>query len=101
MVPHGERQCHFDARQVGVSLVCRLGFGISRHCAFHGGCGLRKRTDRFIAAGIFLASNWTNPGLRMEFWRRKSSRSCVGDNLPVPNGKGKPKRRAKRWKKPK
>jgi hypothetical protein len=35
MVPHGEPARHLDARQMGVSVVCRLGSGFSHHRALY------------------------------------------------------------------
>ena len=51
MVPHGQRPCHLDAGQVGVSLVCRVGPGVSHHRALDGRCGFRERPARPDAAG--------------------------------------------------
>ena len=46
MVPHDQRPRHLDAGQVGVSVVCRLGPGFSRHCAFDSRCRFRQGPAR-------------------------------------------------------
>ena len=88
MVSHGKRPCHLDARQVGVSLVCRLGPGVSHHRALDGRCGFRERTARPDAAGVFPASDRSDPGLRVELQRRQPARARVGHDLFVPDGTG-------------
>ena len=93
MVPHGERAHHLDAGQVGVSLVCRLGPGIPRHRALHGGCGFRERTARPVAAGILPAPERADSGIRVELQRCQSARARLGDDLPLQDRTGSPRRR--------
>src|SRR5215469_5313208 len=88
MVPHGESTRHLDARQVGVSLVCRLGPGVPHDRALLSGYRFCKRPTRPDAADILPASNGANPGLRVEFQRRQSTGACMGFDLPVPDRAG-------------
>jgi hypothetical protein len=88
MVPHGESARYLDARQMGVSVVRRLGPCVPHRRALHGRCGVRQRTARPDAAVVLPPSDRSNPGLRVELQRRQSARTCLGDDLPLPDGAG-------------
>ena len=53
LAPHVQRRHHLDAGQMGVSLVCGMGPGVSRSCPDAGGCGLRQ-----AAVGADAAENY-------------------------------------------
>src|SRR5712691_9389997 len=73
-----QRGCDLDARQVGVSLVRRLGPGLSlRRVRLHRP-GLRQRAVDFAATRMVYAPEWTNPRLRMGLWRCQPARPCLG-----------------------
>jgi hypothetical protein len=63
VVPHDRRRRHFDAGQVGVSLVCRLGSGVSHASPGDRRHRFRQRAARSAAAPTLPASDRTNSSL--------------------------------------
>ena len=57
----------FDAGQMGVSVVRRVGFGLPHHRALHGRCGFRERTARLDVARVFPASDRSDSCLQWNF----------------------------------
>ena len=63
MVSHDQRPGHLYAGQVGVSLVCRLGSGVPRHCACDSGHRFRQGPARFDAPCGLPPPERPDPGL--------------------------------------
>ena len=85
VVPHAEQRRHLHARQVGVSLVCGMGPGISHHCALAGGLRLRQRAAPADAEEPVCPSQRADPGIRVELQRRESARTRLGDLVSLPD----------------
>ena len=95
MVPHAERRHDFDARQMGIPVVCRLGPGIPYSipvaCRFR----FREGAASAHAAQFVCSSQRADTGLRVEFQRRESAGARLGHAVPLQNGAGAgPRRRA-------
>ena len=73
-----QRRCPLHARQMGVSLVRRLGFGVSLCGHVTGGSGLRERATHPAAARVVSTSQRSTARLRMVVQRRESARACLG-----------------------
>src|SRR5437763_849016 len=73
---------------MGISVVCRVGLGIPRDCALHGGCGFRQGTARPVTAGILSSSERPDSGLRVELRRREPTGTRLGNDLPLQDGTG-------------
>ncbi len=57
LAAHGERACHLDAGQVGISLVRRLGSRLPDHRPRRRRCRLRQAAARSAAAGLLPPSD--------------------------------------------
>ena len=79
LVPHVQRRRHLDARQVGVSLVRRLGSRLPRRVPGVRRSGLRPRAARADAARSLSASERAAAGLRVELRRRQPAGPRLGD----------------------
>ena len=88
MVPHDQRPHHLDAGQVGISLVRRLGSGISHDRAVDRRHRFRQAAARPAARPGLPASDRSDPGLRVELQRRQSAGAGLGHDLSLPDGAG-------------
>ncbi len=86
LAPHVQRRRDLDAGQMGVSLVRRLGLGLPCRAAVVGRHGLRQTAAEADAARTLHAPQWSDSSLRMEFWRRQSSRARLGHHFCLPHG---------------
>ena len=79
LAPHAQRRHHFDAGQVGIPVVRRVGPGLPRAGADDGGRGLRQAAARSDAARGLPAPERADPGLRVELRRRQPAGPRLGD----------------------
>ena len=86
LVAHGERRGHFDARQVGVSLVRGLGSGLSRGAAHARRSRLRQEAAPVASARALHAPERAGSGLRVELRRREPTGSRLGRLSPLSAG---------------
>src|SRR5437899_3162512 len=84
LASHAQRRRRLDARQVGVSLVRRLGPRVPRPGADGGGRGLRQAAARPHAPRGLPPPQRPAPRLRVELRRRQPPGARVGDHLHVP-----------------
>src|SRR5262245_12092098 len=63
---------------MGISLVCRMGPGLSLHTAGHDRSGFRQAAASAADARMVHASQWTASGLRMGVGRCKPTGARLG-----------------------
>ena len=88
LAPHVQRRHHLHARQVGVSLVCGLGPGLSCRRLDAGGPGFRQAAAEADAARALHAPQRPDSGLRVELRRRQSAGACLVHHFHLSTGKG-------------
>ena len=86
MVSHAERRRDLHAGQVGVSLVCGLGPGVSHDCAVAGGFRFRQGPAPADAAQSLCPPQWADSRLRVELQRCESAGARLGHALPLQDG---------------
>ena len=86
VVPHAQRRRHFDAGQVGIPVVRRLGSGVPHALAVAGRFRFRERAASADAAQPVLPPERADPRLRVELQRRESAGARLGDAVSLQDG---------------